>query len=79
MPAQNIVDFFRVSEISKANVEMLATMHGALSNIARCEVSLDGGIAQKHIAETALIEVHEIANKLEVEKCRSLEPKPKIQ
>ena len=33
----------------------------ALANIATQEMSLDGGITMKHIAETALIETNSIA------------------
>lgn len=72
MPNPNniVSDISRFSDISKANVEMMKTMHSALSSIARCEVSRSGGIAQKHIAETALVTVHTIANQLEVKKCQ---------
>lgn len=58
-------DFERIAAITKCNASMLLTMHKALSDIALCEVSLDGGIAQKHIAETALVEVYKTARNLE--------------
>jgi len=47
--------------ISVANTAMLTVMHGALTRITEAELSLNGGIAVKAIAEDALIAVHTIA------------------
>lgn len=66
---RTIFDLNHIAEITECNVAMLATMHVALSEIAGCEVSLDGGIAQKHIAETALVEVYKIAKQIGGAKC----------
>lgn len=49
---------FEVSKISKIQAD-------ALMEIARCELSLDGVIEMKRIAEQALIETHKIARKAE--------------
>lgn len=62
--ARQLTDVSRFVQVGEANIAMIIAMHGALSEIARCEVSLDGGIAQKHIAENALIAVNRIAQML---------------
>lgn len=69
--AQKVTDVSRFEQVSRANVAMMETMHNALSEIAKCEISLDGGVAQKHIAEFALVKVHKIANDLEVKNAQN--------
>lgn len=67
MPARNqFEDIDRLKNITTNNVEMLMTMHAGLSEIAKCEVSLDGGTAMRYIAEKSLERVQEIAAKMEV-------------
>lgn len=66
----NIIPTTSVQKLAAANVAMANTMHAALTEILHCEVSLDGGIAQRYIAENALIDVQRIlinATKLEVQ------------
>lgn len=46
-------------------IEIAKIQNDALMEIVCCEVSLDGGIAQRHIAEQALVEVFKLTQKLE--------------
>jgi hypothetical protein len=54
-------DVERVREIQQASLEIMTTMHRGLSEICKAEVSLDGGIAMKAIAEQTLLEVSFLA------------------
>lgn len=54
----------RVQAVTDANVEMLGLMYEALHEIARSEVSLDGGIAIKRIAEETLLGIHLIVRSI---------------
>ncbi len=69
MPARkdilNAIERFK--QLTDSNVEMLVTMHAGLTEIARCEVSPDGGAAMRYIAEKSLARVQAIAGVREVE------------
>lgn len=55
------ITFFKAT--TEASSAMLTTMYRALAEIAACEISLDGGIATKEIAQDALIEINNIGKK----------------
>lgn len=60
------LDIERFRRMQEKSIDMLFVMHAALSEIARSEVSLDGGVAMRYIAEQSILRVREITATLEV-------------
>lgn len=66
MPAQN-VNFDSFINVVSAYRRITKIQSKALVEIAKAEISLDGGIATKHIAQTALIESVAVAAQIQTE------------
>lgn len=59
----NKYDLDRISRSSQITGTMIAKMYEALTDIAKMEHSLDGGITARHIAIDTLVAVNSMADK----------------